>query len=55
MVTKSTPKASTTEDHTIPPTPPHPDTEFFADGVANLWVRSSVLKVELYQALAPSV
>lgn len=28
----------------------HPDIEIFADGVFNMWLRSGVLKIDLYQS-----
>lgn len=34
--------------------PAHPDLEIFADGINSVWVRSGVLKIDLYQSVAIS-
>lgn len=32
--------------------PMHPDLEIFADGVSGVWVRSGIMKIDLYQTTA---
>jgi hypothetical protein len=34
--------------------PTHPDLEIFADGVNGIWVRSGIMKIDLYQTTAIS-
>ena len=32
--------------------PQHPDSEIYADGVLDVWLRMGVLKIDLYQTIA---